>query len=595
MTNSLFKITRFKGLRDFNRHLIIRVCVRNTHWSKYSYLCGASSDPLKAYTIAGIFDDAVQKTPDRECLVSCHENKRFTFTTMHSEVDKLCKSFNAIGLTHGDRVGVWLPNYAIYYTMILAVARLGLVLVNINPAYQSDELKYSANLVGIKCLVALEKFKSQNYPKILENVDPEIFKQPTNSPIKSKMLPTLETVVFITENHINGAYNLESFLDLGSNTSYSTPNIQPDEGCSIQFTSGTTGRPKAAVLSHFGVINNSYYIMKRFGIRDDTNEENVHKFCCTMPLFHTFGLSAGIIAPIITKSTVYLPTAHFEPKTTVDVLTKEKCTIFFGTPTLYVDIMSVFEKLLPEQQQQQNIKVAITGGAPSSPALMTKFKKMFPDAKLLSVFGMTESSPCTFQNFYDDTDQKILSTVGHVQEHVEAKVVDSNGQMVPFGTPGELLVRGYVVMNGYYNNEEKTKEIIDSNGWLHTGDQFVMYEDGYGNYVGRLKEMIIRGGENIFPKEIEYFFESHPLILHVQVYGVPDQRMGEEICASVIVKEGSAVTESELKAYCKGKIAHFKIPKYIFIEKDEFPKTGSGKVQKYKLTERALKRITSHN
>ncbi|XP_026809191.1 acyl-CoA synthetase family member 2, mitochondrial-like isoform X1 [Rhopalosiphum maidis] len=594
MTNSsLFRITNLKGLRALNGHNIIyHTFSRNNHWSKYSYVCGTSSEPLKPYTIGGIFNDAVQQTPDRDFLVSCHENKRFTFAAMDSEVDKLCKSFNAIGLKHGDRVGIWMPNCAFYYLAIIATARLGLILVNVNPAYQSDELKHSLTLAEVKCLVTIEKFKTQNYPEILEKVDPDIWKRPPNTPVKSKILPTLESVIFYSENRINGAYNLQTFLDLGFNTDYNIPKIQPDEGCNIQFTSGTTGKPKAALLNHFALINNAYFIMKRLEIYDDTKEGKLHKFCCPMPLFHAFALSIAVVAPMVTKSTVYLPSAHFDPKATVEVLTKEKCTFIFGTPTVYVDTMSVFEKLPPEQQKN-NMKIAISGGAPCSPNLMIKFKNMFPRAKILSLFGMTETSPCTFQNFSNDSDERIMSTMGFIQDHVEAKVIDTNGNMVPFGTPGELLIRGYLKMNGYFNDEEKTKETIDSNGWLHTGDQFVLFEDGYGNHVGRLKEMIIRGGENLFPKEIEYFLESHPLISQVQVYGIPDERMGEEVCASVILKEGATVTEADIKAYSKGKIAHFKIPKYIFIEKDAFPMTASGKVQKYRLREMAIQRISS--
>ncbi|XP_027850755.2 medium-chain acyl-CoA ligase ACSF2, mitochondrial-like [Aphis gossypii] len=594
MTNNLlFKITKLKGLRSLNGHNIIyHIFSRNNHWSKYSYMCGASSEPLKPYTIGGVFNDAVQQTPDREFLVSRHENKRFTFAAINSEVDKLCRSFNAIGLKHGDRVGIWMPNRAFYYTAIIATARLGLILVNINPAYQSDELKHSLTLAEVKCLIIIEKFKTQNYPEILEKVDPEIWKRPPNTPVKSKTLPMLKSVIFDSENSFNGAYNLQTFLDMGFNTDYSIPKIQPDEGCNIQFTSGTTGKPKAALLNHFGLINNAYFIMKRLGIYDDNNKGKLHKFCCPMPLFHAFALSIAVVAPMVTKSTVYLPSAHFDSKATVDVITKDKCTLIFGTPTIYFDSMSAFEKLPPEQQDN-DLKIAITGGATCSPNLMNKFKNMFPRAKLLSLFGMTETSPCSFLNFINDSNERIMSTMGFIQDHVEAKVVDTNGDMVPFGTPGELLIRGYLKMNGYFNDEEKTKETIDSNGWLHTGDQFVLYEDGYGNHVGRLKEMIIRGGENLFPKEIEYFLESHPLIAQIQVYGVPDQRMGEEVCASVIVKEGASVTEADIKAYCKGKIAHFKIPKYIFIEKDGFPMTASGKVQKFRLREMAMQRISS--
>ncbi|XP_050052910.1 medium-chain acyl-CoA ligase ACSF2, mitochondrial-like isoform X2 [Aphis gossypii] len=557
MTNSsLLKITNLKGLRYINSRQIYLRLSKNYHWSKYSYLYGASSNPLKPYTIGGVFNDVVQQNPDRECLVSRHENKRYTFAAMDIEVDKLCRSFNAIGLKHGDRVGIWMPNCVLYYKAIMATARLGLILVTINPAYQSDELKHTLILAEVKCLITLEKFKTQNYPEILEKIDSDIWNRPSNTPIKSKILPMLESVIFDSENCINGAYNLQSLLDMGCNSNYSIPKIQPDEGCIIQFTSGTTGKPKAALLNHFALMNNAHFIMKRVGIEDDIREGKLHKFCNPMPLFHASGLSIGVLGPLITKSTVYLPSAHFDPKATVDVLTKEKCTFMFGTPTIHLDTMSVFEKLPPEQQDN-NIKIAITGGATCSPNLMNKFRKMFPRAKIL------------------------------------AKVVDTNGHMVPFGTPGELLVRGYLLMNGYFNDEEKTKEAIDSNGWLHTGDQFVLYEDGYANHVGRLKEMIIRGGENLFPKEIEYFLESHPMISQVQVYGIPDQRMGEEVCASVIIKKGATVTEADIKAYSKGKISHFKIPKYIFIEKDGFPLTASGKVQKHILREMAIQRISS--
>ncbi|KAL4143266.1 hypothetical protein QTP88_005619 [Uroleucon formosanum] len=592
MTNCLlFKITNLKGLNAINRRKIHQSFSRNNHWSKYSYVYGASSDPLKPYTVEGVFNDAVQQTPDREFLVSRHENKRYTFAAMEFEVDKLCRSFNAVGLKHGDRVGIWMPNCVLYLTAIIATARLGLILVNINPAYQSDELKHTLTLADVKCLLTLENFKTQNYPEILEKIDSDIWKRPPNTPVNSKVLPTLKSVIFDSENQINGAYNLQTFFDIGFNSNYSIPKIQPDEGCIIQFTSGTTGKPKAALLNHFGLMNNAYCIMKRLGIYDNISKGKLNKFCNPMPLFHASGLSIGVLGPMITKSTVVLPSAHFEPKTAVDVLTKEKCTILFGTPTIFVDILSVLEKL-SLAQQVNDLEFGLTGGATCSPILMTKFNNMFPRAKILSLFGMTETSPCSFQNFTDDSDERVKSTVGFIQDHVEAKVVDTNGNMVPFGTPGELLVRGYIIMNGYFNDEEKTKEIIDSNGWLHTGDQFVLYEDGYSSHVGRLKEMIIRGGENLFPKEIEYFLESHPSISQVQVYGIPDHRMGEEVCASVILKSGAMVTEADIKAYSKGKISHFKIPKYIFIEKDGFPMTATGKVQKNRLREMAMQRIS---
>ncbi|VVC42218.1 AMP-binding, conserved site,AMP-binding enzyme, C-terminal domain,AMP-dependent synthetase/ligase [Cinara cedri] len=581
--NYLFKTRKLYGLHIFSSQFQVY-----SHWSKHSYLYGASSDPLRPHTVGKIFNDSVQQNPDRDFLISRHENIRCTYATMESEVDKVCKSFNAIELKRGDRLGIWLPNCALYFSLMYAAARLGIISVTINPAYQSDELKHSLTLSGVKCLVTMETFKTQNYPAIIEKIDPEILKRSPNTSIKSKVLPLLKTVVFYSENRINGAYNLKSFLDLGSNKSYVVPDVQPDDGCNIQFTSGTTGKPKAVLLSHFNLVNNIYFIVKRLELFDS---DVLHTICCPTPLFHIFGISAGMLASILTKSTIYLPSAHYDPKTTADVITKEKCTFFFGTPTMYVDILSIFEKLQPEQRKD-DMRLTIVGGAPCSPKLIHNFKKIFPGAKLMSVFGMTETSPCTFQNMPNDTDEQIMSTVGRIHDHVEAKVVDLNGEMVPFGTPGELLIRGYVNMIGYYNDEEKTKETIDSTKWLKTGDQFMLYENGYGNVVGRTKDMIIRGGENIFPVEIELFLESHPLISNV--YGIPDERMGEEVCASVILKEGAMFTEDEIRKYSKGKIAHFKIPKYIFIEQSEFPKTASGKVQKIKLKELAVQRLVKN-
>ncbi|XP_050428074.1 medium-chain acyl-CoA ligase ACSF2, mitochondrial-like [Adelges cooleyi] len=592
MNFPLLYIRAFRGLPVLKNQKLLQFRTRKSHhWSKLSYCYGASNDPLLPHTIGGAFEDVVKEAPDREYLISRQENKTLTYADMHAEVDMLCRSFSAVGLNYGDRIAVWMPNCALYVSVIIAAARLGLVLVNINPAYQSDELQHSLQLVGVKCLMTFESFKSQNYPAIIEKIDPNIWNRPPNTRVVSKQLPTLETVIFNTENTMRGAYNLQSFLDLGAGKEYKVPNVQPDEGCNIQFTSGTTGKPKAALLNHFGLLNNARYIMKRLGILDDQN--TAHKFCCSMPLFHAFGLSAGTLGAMLTKSACILPSANYDLKTTVDVIINNKATLFFGTPTFFVDVSSYFETL-PEAQRENDLRLAITGGAPCSPDLMKKFKRLFPRAKLMSVFGMTETSPCTFQNFPHDSEDKLLNTVGFVLDHVEAKVVDSQGHMVPFGTPGELLIRGYVNMTGYYNDPEKTKETIDSSGWLHTGDQFVLYEDGYGNHAGRLKEMIIRGGENIFPKEIEYFLETHPSITQAQVYGIPDDRMGEEICASIILKDGMTVKEEDIKLYAKGKISHFKIPKHIFIEKS-FPKTGSGKVQKFKLREMAVQRISEMN
>lgn len=358
--------------------------------------------------------------------------------------------------------------------------------------------------------------------------------------------------------------------------------IIPDSGCNIQFTSGTTGHPKAALLSHFSYVNNGLLIGKRNELA-----EKPHRICFQTPMFHAFGLVIGAAAALQYGTTMVLPDAGFNTTKSLEAIVKEKCTIVFGTPTMYIDLLAKQKEL---KVQVNTPEIAVTGGAPCTPELFRKIKNNLGVRSVKNMFGMTELSAVIFQSMQDETMEQMTQTVGHIQEHVEAKVVDEQGQTVPFGERGELWIRCYSTMLEYFDDPAKTEETFGEGGWLKTGDQFVLQEDGYGRIVGRLKEMIIRGGENIFPKEIEDFISTNSNVADVHVVGVPDERMGEEICAFVKLKPGRTLTRDELVAFSKGNIAHFKIPRYVEIIVDDFPKTQSGKIQKFKLVESWMKK-----
>lgn len=352
--------------------------------------------------------------------------------------------------------------------------------------------------------------------------------------------------------------------------------IMPDSGCNIQFTSGTTGQPKAAVLSHYNFVNNGRHI----GNRNQLNRNS--RICVQVPLFHVYGVVITVMAAMTHGSTLVLPAAGFSPADSLHAIVNEKCTVIHGTPTMYVDLIKKQKEL---KLALETAKMAVTGGAPCSPQLFLDIKNVLGLDHVRTVYGLTETTAVIFQSRAGDKIEQILNTVGHLLDHIEVKVVDAEGHIVQFGEPGELYVRGYATMLEYYDDVEKTKETIGIDKWLKTGDQFILQADGYGRIVGRLKEMIIRGGENIFPKEVEDFLNSHPKVIEAHVIGVPDERMGEECCAFVRLQDGiTTITRDEMKEYAKGKLAHFKVPRYV-IRIDQFPRTASGKIQKFKLAE----------
>jgi fatty-acyl-CoA synthase len=555
------------------------VRTRNPRPGPFSYLSVPGEEPLLSTTIGQLIDDAGEKFGDNEAIVVNYQNIRKTFAQTKKEIDELAEGFLRIGLEKGDRVGIWSPNRYEWYLTHNAVAKAGLVLVSINPAYQGPELSFAINRVGIKCLIIAPPFKTQDYYAILNSISPEVEKSDPGK-INSKSTPSLKSVITMQQQPLKGTYTFEEVMDKGRKNGTQLidqmkKQIEFDDLFNIQFTSGTTGQPKGVMLSHHNLVNNSYLVGKRLLLNSKD------KIVLTVPLFHCYGSVGGILNTIHRGSTLVFPAPSFEPLASVQAISEEKCTVLYGTPTMHVDMTG-----LPNLSEfdLSSLRVACTAGASAPGSLCQLMKTTYGINGVISLYGMTETSPVSFQNLYDDPDELRNTTVGYPLEHTEVKVIDPEGKIVPVGTEGEMCIRGYLNMSGYWDEPEKTKQVIDPARWLHTGDIMIMYENGYARVSGRLSDMIIRGGENIYPKEIEEHLHSHPKIMEAHVFGVSDDRMGEELGVWIRLKDGETMDAAELKTFSKGKIAHFKVPRYIYFRSD-FPKTTSGKIQKFKMRE----------
>ncbi|GFG40504.1 hypothetical protein Cfor_06516 [Coptotermes formosanus] len=549
-----------------------------------SYLHKLGTEPLCSETTGQLLDKAVEQWGDRDALVSVHQGHCLSFRKVKEEADKLAAGLLGLGLKPGDRLGLWGPNSSHWYLTFIAAARAGLVLVNINPAYQTPELQYCLTKVGVKALIAPESFKTQQYYEMVRRIAPELDSCAPGQ-ISSKQVPDLTSLIIIGDSELPGAYRYSDVVQNATPELVSTVHelqsqIQPDDGCNLQFTSGTTGQPKATLLNHHNIVNN----MLSFGRRAELSQK-AHRICLQVPFFHCFGNVLGIIASLLHGATIVLPGASFKAEESVKAVQQQRCTIMYGTPTMFVDVLAVAKKT--NNFNTETLEMGLGAGALFSKELIEDLLQTFKLRRFCVAYGMTETSPISFMSIPSDTPEVQASTVGCIVDHVEAKVVDANGKMVPFGTPGELWIRGYLNMLGYWDEDDKTKEILGPDRWVKTGDQFVLQENGYGQVVGRIKDMIIRGGENIFPKEIEQVLEQHSEILEAQVIGVPDARMGEEVCACIRLVDGARLTADQVKQYCRGKIAHFKIPRHVRFMAD-FPKTLSGKIQKFKLQKMIL-------
>ena len=498
----------------------------------------------------------------------------------------LAKAFLAAGFGKGDRVGIWSPNNIEWLTTQYASSKAGIILVTINPAYRVHELAYVLEQSGCKGLVLQNQFKTSDYEGMIVELCPELASsQPGN--LSSDKFPSLSHIISITSSELSGIYNFKDFLALADQSSdEDLANRQssqdPDEPINIQYTSGTTGFPKGATLSHHNILNNGYFCASTMNFTERD------RLVVPVPLYHCFGMVMGNLGCLSHGACAIYPSEGFEPESVLKAVQQEKATAVYGVPTMFIA-----ELALPnfDDYDLTSLRTGIMAGAPCPIETMKQVNELMHMTEVEIAYGMTETSPVSFQTRADSPLDKRVSTVGKVHPHVEVKITDpETGKMCPIGTMGELCTRGYSVMLGYWENEQGTAAAIDKNGWMHTGDIAIMDEDGYVNIVGRIKDMIVRGGENVYPREIEEYLMTNDAIEAVQVTGVPDSRFGEEIVAWVSLKDGAILTEEEVKAFCKDKIAHYKVPRYIRFS-DDFPMTVTGKVQKFKMREISIKEL----
>ena len=545
-----------------------------------SHVRGATQPPLSRQTIAGLLADTAARWPDRPALVVRASGVRWTWREFDAEVTTLAAGLQALGLHAGDRLGIWSPNRTEWVLAQFATARLGVILVNINPAYRLAELEYALKVSGCRALISAERLKTSDYLEMLGKLAPELA-QCAPGRLKAARLPELQIVIRMGAEQSPGMMNFDTVLDAGRqtlrNTVLNAPALDCHEAINIQFTSGTTGNPKGATLTHHNVVNNARFIAAamRFSERDS--------LCIPVPLYHCFGMVLAVLACVSTGATMVFPGESFEPLATLAAVAEERCTALHGVPTMFIAALD------HPDFARYDLSSLRTGIMAGSPCPIETMKRVVADMHLGEVtiaYGMTETSPVSFQSSTDDPLELRVSTVGRVQPHLEVKLVDVDGSIVPVGEKGELCTRGYSVMKGYWNDEERTREAV-RDGWMHTGDLAVLDAQGYCNIVGRVKDMVIRGGENIYPREVEEFLFRHPLVQSVQVFGVPDPRYGEELCAWIVLKPGQRCEEQEIRDFCREQIAHYKVPRYIrFV--DEMPMTITGKVQKFVMREQMV-------
>jgi fatty-acyl-CoA synthase len=547
-----------------------------------SYVNGASDKPLLGETIGRFFDTACHRWAERPALVVRHQKVRMSYGELRQAADKLAAGLLTLGLQPGDRIGIWSPNNSEWVLTQFATAKAGLILVNINPSYRVAELEYALNKVGCKALILAERFKTSDYVGMLRELAPEL-KRATPGKLESARLPALRAVIVLGDSDQPGCLRFSDILGRGGAAEAGrlaelAPVLQFDEPINIQFTSGTTGFPKGATLSHHNILNNGFFIGEAMRL---TPED---RLCIPVPLYHCFGMVLGNLAAVTHGACMVFPGEGFDPLVTLETVAEERCTALHGVPTMFIAQLDH-----PEfgRFDLSSLRTGIMAGSPCPIEVMKRAVDKMHLSEITIAYGMTETSPVSFQSSTDDPLERRVSTVGRIQPHLEVKIVDAQGRVVPPGSPGELLTRGYAVMLGYWGDEERTREAIDAARWMHTGDLATVDAEGYCNIVGRIKDMVIRGGENVYPREIEEFLYRHPKIQDVQVIGVPDDRYGEEICAWVKLRPGMSANEEEIKAFCRDQIAHYKVPRYVkFV--DEFPMTVTGKIQKFIMRERTI-------
>mmetsp|Transcript_1806 Transcript_1806/g.6454 ORF Transcript_1806/g.6454 Transcript_1806/m.6454 type:complete len:606 (-) Transcript_1806:36-1853(-) len=547
-----------------------------------SFARGFSNEPLLCKTLGSWFEEQVHTYSSQEVLYVKHQDNRYSWTELNEEVDRLITGFQRLGLEAGDRFAICLPNCSQWVAASLACFKTGVILVNINPAYRAYELRHALNLVGAKALLLQPSLKTTDYLSIVAELAPELPSSTPGHELQLEQLPALKHLILASDKRMNGYTPYTDLLgDLPAKRgSMVNQRMTVHSPANIQFTSGTTGAPKGATLTHMNILNNGYFTGKTMHLTPSD------ALCIPVPLYHCFGLVLGNLAAMSHGARIVYASELFEPGATLQTASDERCTALHGVPTMFIGMLN---HPLRKTLDLSNLRTGIMAGAPAPLEVM---KSVMSDMHLRDMticYGMTETSPVSFQTKTTDPVEKMVETIGRILPHVEAKIIDDVGNVLPVGHPGELCTRGYLVMSGYWGQDDKTREVIDDQQWMHTGDLATMDDEGYVTIVGRKKDVVIRGGENIYPREIEEFLFTHEHIESVQAVGVPDKKYGEELCVWVKVKEGAkeVMNADQVRAYCKANIAHYKVPRYVHFC-DDFPMTITGKPQKFIIQDKSI-------
>ena len=551
-----------------------------------SYVCGTGDEPLLYKTVGTLLEDAAQRWSERDALIVRHQNIRWTYRQLNEAADRFAAALLRLGLEPGDRVGIWSPNRYEWVVTQFATAKAGLILVNVNPAYRTSELEFALKKVGCRALVLASRFKTSDYVGMLRDIAPEI-ELSAPGDLRAARLPDLKKVILTDSVAPPGFLTFESVQANLTEADHERVRalrdvLQPEDPINIQFTSGTTGLPKGATLTHHNIVNNGYFTARRQAFTE------ADRLCIPVPLYHCFGMVMGVLGCVSHGATMVFPQDAFEPLSVLEALAAERCTALYGVPTMFIAELDHpdFARF-----DLSSLRTGVMAGAPCPVEVMRRTIKDMHMREVTICYGMTETSPVSFQSRNDDSIERRVTTVGTIHPHLEVKVGDAEGRVVPIGERGELLTRGYSVMQGYWDDAEKTRQCVDEQGWMHTGDLATLDAEGYCNIVGRVKDLIIRGGENISPREVEEFLFTHPQVQDVQVFGVPDRRFGEIVCAWIRLKAGERCEAEAIRQYCQGRIAHFKVPAHVrFV--DEFPMTVTGKIQKFAMRERMIAELS---
>ncbi len=548
-----------------------------------SHVIGAADEPLLRMTIPAMLAKTVKAWTTREAAIFPQQDIRWTWAEFSAEIDRLASGLLALGTQKGDRVGIWSPNRAEWLLTQFATARIGAILVCINPAYRKSELEYALNKVGCSTLIMAAAFKTSDYVAMLQDLAPEMASCEAGK-LSAAALPDLKNVI-VTGDAPAGAFRFDEVMGKGAATIAEldaiTATLDPDDAINIQFTSGTTGSPKGACLSHINIVNNAHFVTATMNFTEQD------RLCIPVPFYHCFGMVMGTLGCATKGAAMIVPGEGFDPAETLQAVSDEKCTALFGVPTMFVTELALDNF---DSYDLSHLRTGIMAGAPCPEQVMKEVLAKMNMSEVTIAYGMTETSPVSFQTNVDDPMKLRTSTVGRIHPHVECKVIDEAGDVTPAGVQGELLTRGYSVMKGYWGEEEKTAASIDADGWMHSGDLAVIDAEGFCNITGRVKDMICRGGENIYPREVEEFLFTHPDIAQAQVFGVPDERLGEIACAWIVPQQGADLDEAAVKTFCRENIAHYKMPAHVRF-KDELPMTVTGKPQKFIMSDLMAKEL----